>query len=439
MNVFLVKKKQLFIIISIILLFFLFLFHSNGGGFLNSNQINSYAEKCEQTDLVFFCQQNVTEKNRSKWKWNVDPELDVMRLSNVLLIIQFTTARYEVASKSYALYSKVFAKIVFCGPGNDKNQFWPHFLPSDDIFNVPKTTKFVTYGDAKTHPGENVYICIELALSGDDEKNYDYDGIVFAADDVAINYWSWKSAGFTLDKSWVISGTKPYFDIDTGYFCHREIADNQKGCSKDYWLPWQWYELYQNEFRAFYDELQALSNGGDDEGKYWKEMFENLLKLTGGRRRLFRGFADLAFITRKHLPNIIPLFRLMNKHRIWMEAATATAISMVAPSDELLQLDLLHSNDYGYGIFRLKLFADIYNPKLQYLHPFKMSQVFHKDSKVNLKTLSTRPSEGNLESVNAGKYRTDDPTIDCVFCYALNMSTNYISAAAAAHDLKILN
>ena len=133
------------------------------------------------------------------------------KLGTTLLVVHFNTPQYGSAVRSYTLYRRIFAKIVFCGPEDDESEFWPHYSndPRDSLNS--EEAPFIPYGKYKSRPLLNPYICVPMAL-----QRYPghYTGVVAMSDDVIFNFWNVDSINNAFDRIWLMSTVDMPFEID---------------------------------------------------------------------------------------------------------------------------------------------------------------------------------------------------------------------------------
>ena len=149
-----------------------------------------------------------------------------------------------------------------------------------------------------------------------------YDGILVIADDAVPNYWNAALYNKSLHKVWTYHSHLA-FDIDSvtliilffyflnlkknfkGNLCYRKDRNNTSDCS--YVTNWLWTKRYDTEIHNFYEDLEHLVQSSS----FWREKFQNLIKNSGGKRRLFRGAGDLFYIPSQFfdsIPKILQLF-----------------------------------------------------------------------------------------------------------------------------------
>ena len=96
---------------------------------------NSHQTKCENIFENLNCPA-ILPKERHRKPDRVAPEI-MGKLGKTLLIVHYNTPQYGSAIRNFDLYSKIFAKIVFCGPEDAETQFWPHYT-DDSAFSLEK-------------------------------------------------------------------------------------------------------------------------------------------------------------------------------------------------------------------------------------------------------------------------------------------------------------
>ena len=90
-----------------------------------------------------------------------------------------------------------------------------------------------------------------------------------------------------------------------GNLCDGENPNNRVDCHIV--NNWVWPRYYYTETHNFYEDLEHLAQSSS----FWRDKFENLIKNSGGKRRLFRGAGDLFYIPQQYfdsIPRILQLF-----------------------------------------------------------------------------------------------------------------------------------
>ena len=216
-------------ITSIILLPTLFFLFMNNSFPLSSNIFNvkgleeseqthvNHREKCGEYFKIAECAKILPqEKHRKPDK--IAPGI-IETLRKTLLVVHYNTPEYGSAVRSFTLYSKIFAKIVFCGPEEDETKFWPHYT-NDSSFSLSKdSAPFIAYGPNEGRSEFNPYLCVPLALN---KFPGDYPGVVAMSDDVIFNYWNIDKFNKSFDKIWIMMNSEDMeyksFEIDHASF-----------------------------------------------------------------------------------------------------------------------------------------------------------------------------------------------------------------------------
>ena len=280
----------------------------------------------------------------------IDGDVGEMLLDTkrILLVIYFNIPHYDTASKLDALYRSSFFDIVYCGPENSTDNFWPLWQSTKEnipfYYLDPDQVRFVNYSRLDKDAGQINYSCFSsayhhLLVNKNNKKNNTVEGILVMADDVIVNFWTLASNyGKQLDKCWLQFDPQDFiiFDTTNGNVClDRRHVESCQG--KDEWL---FSSEYTREVGAFYNELGLLAYNNNNnnnnnytsshlfhhqhqlqkpspsiDGGFWRKCLRRLLNQTQHHRNRMLGKAggDIFYVSKQYFEQIDAMFQLLSK------------------------------------------------------------------------------------------------------------------------------
>lgn len=271
---------------------------------------------------------------------------------NVLLIIVFNKAHYEVIPILEVLYRRRFRRIVYCGP----------YLPN----NLDKDIIFLTfdYKPVNEVDGAYNYECTIKAI----EIGFKVDGYFIISDDLLLFS---DISKFPLDQIW--------FQPITLFHTFDYKLMSQCRANECIYLPrWRWFLDYKRQVVRLLHDMQ---NSG-----YWliERCSNNLIKFNNGAKsRIHGAYADVFYLPNKYSSEFAGLGRYFLEHHIFLEIAVPTIIICLLQNDDsdLSSNKLNYKEIKGMEIWTEKrnypwLYWEKARNSRDYLHPTKWSHLF---------------------------------------------------------------
>ena len=170
-----------------------------------------HENQCQQFFKIANCSAVLNLKHSDRHKISHAVSQETMdKLRKTLLVIHYNNPQYGSAIRSFTLYSRIFAKIVFCGPSDNETHFWPHYTNDSSYSLTKEEAPFVAYGKLKARYQLNPYICVPMAV---EKFPQNYTGVVAMSDDVIFNFWNIDRLNRSFDKIWLMSGKRTPFEV----------------------------------------------------------------------------------------------------------------------------------------------------------------------------------------------------------------------------------
>ncbi len=252
------------------------------------------------------------------------------KFSRILLSINFNHAFYQNIPILNEYYSKVFGKIVYCGPENSEEN------------------GILVISGAKGHFG---YMCIVMAM----KRNPDFEGYMYVNDDMIVNWWT--MVNLPIDKIWF----------------SKDII-NKAGAEMDKPAPsnWHWWSsaaALANCKKAF-DNLEKSVASWNGEANM-KDYYLN----TGGKRLCLRSWSDFMYVPNRFSEKYVVLAEEFYKNGVFLEVATSTLITMLDKKENRVNIngvylpDMFGDVDFSNGVS----LAKVYSIERSLYHPVKIS------------------------------------------------------------------
>ena len=237
------------------------------------------------------------------------------QINDVLLIVIFNKAHYEVIPHINALYSSLFPHILYCGPEQlDTDKFsWAgqYFLSFVTYKNMPgDTVKYV--------PGSFSYECMIKAL----QINYHVAGYLAIADDLTL--FPHQIAALPKNTFWLNPGIRT-----------TQLVPEVKRCVTGYCNQtedWTWWERYLQETINVLTYLESHQT----HSYTMRECYQQLVHKNGARMRANSIFSDLYYIPSQWREPALEVFQVFLKHMVFMEIAIPSMINCLSKENIVL-------------------------------------------------------------------------------------------------------
>lgn len=283
------------------------------------------------------------------WEISVDFSRPWHQFHDVLLLIVFNVAHYDVIPYLEILYRSFFPNILYCGPT----------IPDLKVFPVLEGYRFsfVTH-DQRTGdniPGSLNYECLIKAIL----MRYQVDGYLVIADDLLllIN----QLVHFPRNVVWHLPRSELRIaDLTTLRECRLDMCD--------FYPHWHWWEDYVAEMlkllRIFRDEQWS--------SPVVHRCYSELVRLNGAEFRANGGYSDVYYIPSRLAEDFADLAQMFLREKIFLEIAVPTIVRCLELPEDIHALrgksvwDLDRDQPWKYFV-RSQLFEKVY------LHPTKWS------------------------------------------------------------------
>lgn len=237
------------------------------------------------------------------------------QLSDVLLLVIFNNAHYEVIPYLEVMYRTFFPYMLYCGPG----------LPNATQWEAMKRFKvtFISYSYTPVghFPGSFNYECVAMAMS----MSYSVAGYAVMADDVLLSI-----ANLYERKRHLVWYMAPS-EVNTGDI--RKLRECRLGMC-DYHPRTRWWEDYKHQT---FNALSLLKKG-----QYYNRLhhrcYNQLIALTGAEFRMFSGNADFYYVPQRLAKEFSELAILFRKEKLFLELAVPTILRCLENPEDMEKL-----------------------------------------------------------------------------------------------------
>lgn len=271
---------------------------------------------------------------------------------DILLVIVYNHPLYDSIDKLRQFYEPVFPKIFFCGPKS-----------------INETRNNLTQLDINR--GIFGYKCLAEAIR-QNHMSGGFNGYFYINDDVILNYWNLINTT-DFDKNFIWSSNNQYGRVSLE-------EDVPKGW---YW----WVSPYGfNDCRNAVHEIAVLAQ----RYKMYRTLLKQNLDNGNGIAHAHNGRSDIVYVPRKLALPFQELAKIFNKHLVFLEIAVPTILRFLAPENEIKTLKGYYiPGDVRKGdprVIDARYFWVTYlqNPKLWFIHPFKLHHRKDKNRELNL-------------------------------------------------------
>ena len=279
------------------------------------------------------------------------------------MIIVFNTGLFQALPYVDLLYRPFFLSILYCAHARPEENKFPH------LFDASGSIKYsFTMYPHKPATTPDFYACVKQALY----MRYDVDGYFVIGDDTLVSLDIIRN--FDVRIAW-ISNASTITDLTTLKPCRGQTCDVNST-----WAGWpQRRKDVLQLFEYLGNEAQPASLAG--------RCYEQLVNVTGGKRRSFVTNVDAFYIPQRLAPQFAQLTDLMLRFHVYIENAIPIMIWCLEKQDRVQVM----SSYLDWSVARYKPWEVFKERKgFAYYHPMKWGLI-----------------------TNA----TDGPNTTCVFCH----------------------